>query len=64
MPWTPRQTRYLLSSGSPLSGEQKSKMKEELHADPSLAHAKKGHIDRGHRNVRNSKSHAEKLRSS
>lgn len=42
MPWTPKQTRYLLSSGSPLSGGQKDKMKSELHADPSLAHRKKG----------------------
>lgn len=41
MPWTPRQTRYLLSSGSPLSAEQKAKMKSELHANPALAHAKK-----------------------
>lgn len=42
MPWTPKQTRYLLSSGSPLTGAQKTKMKGELHADPSLAHARKG----------------------
>lgn len=42
MPYTPRQTRYLLSSGSPLSGAQKSKMKGELHDDPALAHARKG----------------------
>jgi len=41
MPWTPRQTRYLLSSGSPLSNEQKDKMKGELHANPELAHKKK-----------------------
>jgi hypothetical protein len=41
MPWTPRQTRYLLSSGSPLSAVQKEKMKGELHANPRLAHAKK-----------------------
>ena len=44
MPWTPRQTRYLLSSGSPLSGQQKDKMKAELHANPQLAHAKKGSL--------------------
>lgn len=42
MPWTPRQKRYLLSSGSPLSGQQKEKMLSELHADPSLGHKKKG----------------------
>ncbi len=42
MPWTPRQKRYLLSSGSPLSEEQKTKMKGELHEDPSLGHAQKG----------------------
>jgi hypothetical protein len=42
MPWTPRQTRYLLSSGSPLAAVQKEKMKGELHANPRLAHAKKG----------------------
>lgn len=41
MPWTPKQTRFLLSSASPLVPEQKDKMKAELHADPSLAHAKK-----------------------
>jgi len=41
MPWTPRQTRYLLSSGSPLSSTQKDKMKGELHANPELAHKKK-----------------------
>ena len=41
MPWTPTQTRYLLSSGSPLSAVQKENMKSELHADPSLAHRKK-----------------------
>ena len=42
MPWTPKQTRYLLSSGSPLTPEQKTKMKGELHANPKLAHKKKG----------------------
>lgn len=42
MPWTPRQTRYLLSKVSPLKPEQKDKMKAELHANPQLAHAKKG----------------------
>lgn len=42
MPWTPKQTRYLLSKVSPLAPEQKDKMKSELHADPSMAHKKKG----------------------
>ena len=42
MPYTRRQVKYLLSSGSPLSGEQKSKMVGELHANPALGHAKKG----------------------
>jgi hypothetical protein len=42
MPWTPRQVRYLESSGSPLTHAQKNKMNAELHADPSLGHHKKG----------------------
>lgn len=42
MPWTRRQVKYLLSSGSPLSGEQKTKMVGELHSDPSMGHKKKG----------------------
>ncbi len=42
MPWTPKQVRLLLSKYSPLSGQQKDKMKAELHANPQLAHAKKG----------------------
>ena len=42
MPWTPRAVRYLLSKVSPLSSEQRSKMKSELHQNPALAHAKKG----------------------
>lgn len=42
MPWTRRQVKYLLSSGSPLSGQQKTKMKGELHADPAMGHEKKG----------------------
>lgn len=50
MPWTPRQTRYLLSKGSPLSGGQKDKMKAELHANPQLAQAKKGSLRRATRN--------------
>ncbi len=42
MPWTPREKRFLLSSGSPLSAKQKGSMKAELHASPSLGHATKG----------------------
>ncbi len=42
MPWTEQQTRYLLSSGSPLSGAQKDKMKSELHGNPAMAHARPG----------------------
>jgi len=34
MPWTPKQKRYLLSSGSPLTEAQKNKMKRELHVKP------------------------------
>lgn len=46
MPWTRRQVRYLLSSGSPLSGQQKTKMKSELHADPGMGHMRKGYSKR------------------
>lgn len=42
MPWTRKAVKFLLSSGSPLSKDQKKKVKGELHADPSLGHAKKG----------------------
>lgn len=42
MPWTRKQVKKLLSSGSPLTSEQKDKMKAELHANPKLGHAKKG----------------------
>jgi len=42
MPWTPRQTRYLLSSGSPLSASQKANMKLELHSGPAMGRKKKG----------------------
>jgi len=42
MPYTRRQVKYLLSSGSPLSGQQKDKMKSELHANPEMGHMKKG----------------------
>ena len=41
MPWTRRQVRKLLSSGSPLSEEQQNKMKAELHANPALGHKRK-----------------------
>lgn len=42
MPWTRRQVRYLLSSGSPLTDAQKTKDKAELHANPAMGHMKKG----------------------
>lgn len=42
MPWTRKQVRLLLSKASPLSAAQQDKMKAELHADPSMGHAKKG----------------------
>jgi hypothetical protein len=42
LPWTRRQVKKLLSSGSPLSEDQQRKMKEELHRNPKLGHAKKG----------------------
>ena len=42
MPWTRKQVRLLLSDASPLSEQQKTKMKAELHRSPSLGHAKKG----------------------
>ena len=43
MPWTRKQVKYLLSDKvSPLSAEQKAKMKRELHANPSMGHMKKG----------------------
>lgn len=29
MPWTPKQKRFLLSSGSPLTAKQKEKVKHE-----------------------------------
>lgn len=44
MPWTPKETRYLLSKGSPLTPEQRTKMVSELHANPAMGHAKKGSI--------------------
>lgn len=42
MPWTRQQVKYLLSSGSPLSAQQQSNMKSELHANPAMGHKKKG----------------------
>jgi hypothetical protein len=42
MPWTRKQVKKLLSSGSPLTAEQQDKMRSELHANPALGHAKKG----------------------
>ena len=42
MPWTRKQVRLLLSKYSPLTAEQQSKMKDELHANPAMGHAKKG----------------------
>lgn len=42
MPWTRQQVKYLLSSGSPLSGKQKTKMVGELHSNPAMGHEKKG----------------------
>lgn len=42
MPWTRKQVKKLLSSGSPLTAAQQTKMKAELHANPKLGHARKG----------------------
>jgi hypothetical protein len=42
MPFTRQQVKFLLSSGSPVSAAEKEKIKGELHADPSLGHARKG----------------------
>lgn len=44
MPWTRKQVKKLLSSGSPLTGPQQDRMKSELHSDPSMGHKKKGSI--------------------
>ena len=70
MPWSRREVKFLESSGSTLSSEQKDKMNAELHANPSMGHQKKGsaamkrgpHIDSGHKSVKNPEGHAEKLR--
>ena len=42
MPWTRKEVKFLLSSGSPLTPEQRQKMISELHQNPSLGHKKKG----------------------
>jgi len=42
MPWTRQQVKYLLSKGSPLSKQQRTKMVGELHANPKMGHEKKG----------------------
>ncbi len=42
MPWTRKQVRKLLSKGSPLTPQQQSDMKMELHANPELGHKRKG----------------------
>lgn len=42
IPWTRRQVKYLLSNGSPLTRQQKTKMVGELHANPGMGHKKKG----------------------
>ena len=44
MPWTPKQKRYLLSAGSPLTLKQMEKMRQELHRNPRMGHAKKGAV--------------------
>jgi hypothetical protein len=41
-PWTRKQVKKLLSSGSPLTSEQQERMKSELHDNPKLGHARKG----------------------
>jgi len=38
MPWTNKQFRFLMSSGSPLTDVQKTKDKNEAHANPSMIH--------------------------
>ena len=42
MPWTRKQVKLLLSKYSPLSAPQQKKMKDELHANPGMGHARKG----------------------
>jgi hypothetical protein len=41
MPWTNREFRFLMSSGSPLTEQQKAKDKAEAHSNPSMIHRKK-----------------------
>lgn len=58
MPWTRRQVKYLLSDKvSPLSEEQKAKMKSELHANPSMGHKKKGSKDLKRAGTKRTKRH-------
>ena len=42
MPWSRKEVKFLFSSGSPLTPQQKDKMHKELHADPAMGHEKKG----------------------
>jgi hypothetical protein len=42
MPWTRKQVKLLLSKYSPLTAPQKTKMVDELHANPAMGHARKG----------------------
>jgi hypothetical protein len=42
MPYTMKEVRYLLSSGSPLSMQQQDKMKQELHENPAIGRQRKG----------------------
>jgi hypothetical protein len=41
IPWTEKQFRFLMSSGSPLTEAQKDKDKAEAHDNPMLVHKKK-----------------------
>lgn len=42
MPYTQREVRFLLSSGSPFSEKKKNEVKAELHANPALGHGRRG----------------------
>lgn len=42
MPYTAKQVRYLLSKVSPLSSSEKESIKQELHENPEMGHARKG----------------------
>lgn len=55
MPGTRRQTRFLLSSGSPLTAEQKDKMKAELHQNPQMGEVKKGLLHRAMERLSNTR---------